>query len=171
MSLFVLMLVASTAPVVAQPLSSDPQMTQPMVTEIRELRQDLRNVAATIQRVQIIMYRLQAQSALVDKASQRLDQARSECKQAQMQQKLVASQIERAETRKRNSQTGAAEQSAEQLIANLQSSLEMLMGQAQQCQPEEIDAENQFRAEQAKMNELHNQLDQLDQVLAEQSRK
>jgi hypothetical protein len=165
------MLVLNAVPAIAQPVSSDPQMAQPMVTEIRELRQDLRNVAATIQRSQIIMYRLQTQSALVDKASQRLDQARSECKQAQMQQKLIASQIERAEAKKRNSQTGAAEQSAELLIANLQSSLDMFMSQAQQCQPEEIDADNQFRAEQAKMNELQNQLDYLDQVLAGQARK
>ena len=171
MSLFVSLLVANTAPAVPQTVSSDPQMTHPIITEIRELRQDLRNVAATIQRVQIIMYRLQAQSGFVDKASQRLDQARNECKQAQMLQQQVASQIEKAETRKRNSQTGAAEQSAEQLIADLQPSLVILMGQAQQCQPEQIDAENQFRAEQAKMNELQNQLEQLDQVLAGQSRK
>jgi len=165
-----LTLVVETA-LVAQPISSDSQMTQPMLTEIRELRQDLRNIAATIQRVQIVMYRLQAQANLVDKAAQRLEQARSECKQAQAQQKMVASQIEKAEARKRNSQNASDEKITEQLNANLQASLEMWAAQAQQCQPEEMDAETQFQGEQAKMNELQNQLDQLDQVLAGHGRK
>jgi len=165
-----LTLVVKTALAVAQPVSPDPQLTQPMLTEIRELRQDLRNIAATIQRVQIVMYRLQAQAALVDRASQRLEQARSECKQAQAQQKLVASEIEKAEARKRTPQNTFDEKVAEQLIANLQSSLEMSAAQAQQCQPEEVDADSQFQREQAKMNELQNQLDQLDQVLASHGR-
>jgi hypothetical protein len=169
--MLILTLVFKSAIAIAQPVSSDSQVTQPMLTEIRELRQDLRNIAATIQRVQIVMYRLQAQAALVDKASQRLEQARSECKQAQAQQKLVASEIEKAEARKRTSQNTFDEKVAEQLIANLQSSLEMSMAQAQQCQPEEVNAESQFQGEQAKMNELQNQLDQLDQILAIHGRK
>ena len=117
------------------------------------------------------MYRLQAEAALVDKASQRLDQARSECKQAQAQQKVVASQIENAEARKRNSQNTPDEKIAEQLITNLQATVVMWAAQAQECQPEEVDAETQFRAEQAKMNELQGQLDQLDQILASHGRK
>jgi chromosome segregation ATPase len=162
----VLMLVVKTAPAVAQPVSSDSQMTPPMLKEIRELRQDLRNVAATIQRVQIVMYRLQAQAALVDKAAQRLDQARSECKQAQAQQKMMTSEIERAETRKRNSQNAPDQTLAEDMISRLQSSLETFIGEAQQWQADQVDAETQLRAEQAKINEFQNQLDQLDQGLA-----
>ena len=162
----VLMLVVETAPAVAQPVSSDSQMTPPMLKEIRELRQDLRNVAATIQRVQIVMYRLQAQAALVDKAAQRLDQARGECKQAQAQQTMMKSEIERAETRKRNSQNAPDQTLAEDMISRLQSSLETFIGEAQQCQADQVDAETQLRAEQAKINEFQNQLDQLDQGLA-----
>lgn len=169
--MLILTLVVKTALAVAQPVSSDSQMTQPMLKEIRELRQDLRNIAATIQRVQIVMYRLQAQAALVDKAAQRLDLARTECKQSQVQQKLITSEIEQAETRKRNSQTALDQRLAEEMISRLQSSLETFTGEAQQCQLEGVDAETQFHSEQAKMNELQGQLDQLDQILASSGRK
>jgi hypothetical protein len=69
-----------------------------MLTEIRQLRHDLQTTAATIQRVQIVMYRLQAEAALMDRATQRLDQARAGCSQGQMQRKRLAAQIEQAET-------------------------------------------------------------------------
>jgi hypothetical protein len=109
-----------------------------MLTEIRELRQDLRNIAATIQRVQIMMYRLQAQAALVDKAAQRLEQARGECKQAHSQQKMLATQIEQTEARRRNSQNKSDEKTAEQTITELHSALEMSAGETQQCQVEQV---------------------------------
>jgi chromosome segregation ATPase len=169
--MLVLTLVTRPWPATAQSVSSDSQMTQPMLTEIRELRQDLRNIAATIQRVQIVMYRLQAQAASVDKASQRLEQARGECKAAHSQQKILATQIERTEARRRNSQNASDEKNAEQMITQLQSSLEIMAGEAQQCQFEQVDAETQYQGEQAKMNELQSQLDQLDQILAGHGRR
>ena len=51
--MLVLTLVARPGPAAVQAVSSDSQIAQPMLTEIRELRQDLRNMAATIQRVQM----------------------------------------------------------------------------------------------------------------------
>lgn len=166
-----LMLAANTAPATAQTLSPDSQMAQSMLMEIRELRRDLQNTAASIQRVQIVMYRLQAQAALLDRATQRLEQARNECKQTQAQQKLLAADIEQAETRKRNSQNASDQTAADQIISQLQSSLETSNSEMQQCQVEQSDAESQFRAEQSKMTELQDQLDQLDQVLAGHARK
>jgi chromosome segregation ATPase len=115
-----LALIVKAAPAAAQAPSPDSQIAQTAIAEIRQLRQDLRNTAATIQRAQILIFCLQSQAAILDKTAQRLDQARENCKQAQ----------------------------------------------AQQCQVEQTDAEDQFRAEQAKMNQLSDQLDQFDQVLA-----
>ena len=112
------------------------------------------------------MYRLQAQAFLVDKAEQRLDQARNWCKQTQTQQKFVLTQIDQAEARKQNLQNASGQRALEQTISQLRSSIETAAGETQQCQVEQVDAENQFRGEQAKKNELENQLDQLDQILA-----
>ena len=146
--------------------TSDSQTTQAMLTEIRELRQDLQNLAATIQRVAIVVYRHQGQAAMLDRVEQRLENARSMCKNAEANQKQTAHQIEETEKKLRNSQGPSDETRQEDWLANLKSSAEIFSVQAQQCQAEQIDAEAQYRTEQAKMNELENQLDQLDRALA-----
>lgn len=161
--LLFLMLVIETDPAVAQP-SPDSQMTQTLLTEISGLRLDLRNTAATIQRVQIVLYRLQAQASLVDRAEQRLEQARSQCKQAQEQQEFAAARIE--EAKKQNGNNAVDQRLVDGMVSQLQKTMETWAGQAQQCQAEQVDAEAQFRTEQAKMTALDDQLAQLDQVLA-----
>jgi chromosome segregation ATPase len=155
-----LALAVENAPAADLAVSSD------LLAEIRDLRHDLWNTAATIQRVQIAMYRLQFQTALVDKVAGRLEQARSECKQAQSQQKLTATEIEQAEAQKRNPENGNDRAAVEQMISQLHASLETLTGEIQECQVEQTAGEAQFRAEQAKLEELQNHLDSLDQVLA-----
>jgi chromosome segregation ATPase len=147
----------------------DSQMAQTVLTEIRALRLDLRNTAATIQRVQIVMYRFQAQAANLERATGRLDVARGQCKQAEEQQKAAAVQIE--EMKKQSGQNGDEQKNIQQIILQLRANTEIWVTQAQTCQGEQADAEAQFRVEQAKMSELENQLEQLDRVLADQGRK
>jgi hypothetical protein len=158
-------------PTVAQAADSDSQVIQTLVSEIHELRQDLLNTAAIIQRVQISMYRLQAEAGLLDKATQRRDQARAMCSEAEAQLKMVETQIEQAEASKRVLQDSVAQQREEQILRQLQGSLSLFREQTRQCQPEQVDAENQFRIEQARMTELQDQFDRLDQALATQARK
>src|SRR5438067_2546285 len=83
--------------VFAQSTPLDPQTMQTLLVEVRQLRQDLQTAAATIQRVQIVMYRLQNQISQLDRASQRLDEARGRCKQAQMQKMMITTRTEQAE--------------------------------------------------------------------------
>jgi outer membrane protein OmpA-like peptidoglycan-associated protein len=112
------------------------------------------------------MCRLQAEAALIDRATQRLDQARAGCSQGQMQRKRLAAQIEQAETRTRNAQNPSDQKAAEEILSNLKASDEIWLSQEQECQIEQTEAETQFRAEQAKMNDLQAQLDKLDRLLA-----
>ena len=144
----------------------EPQTTQALLGEIRQLRQDLQNVAATIQRVQIVMYRLQAETTLLNHATERLENARVTCSQAQGQRKYVAAQLEQAEARQRNSQSPSDQRVAEGMLAQLKSSAEVLADAEQECRTNEIDAQAQLRTEQAKMDDLQDQLDKLDKVLA-----
>jgi hypothetical protein len=137
---------------------------QTMLTEIRALRLDLRNTAVIMQRAQIAMYRLQAQAAFVEKATQRLDMARGQCKQLQEQQKFAAAQMERM--KKQGPQNGVDPKQAEQMMFGLQAGMDAWAEQMQQCQAEQMEAESQFRMEQGKMVELEQQLARLDQVLA-----
>ncbi len=161
---FASMLFGIATAVLAQPATADLQAVQGLIVELRQLRQDLQITAATIQRVQIIMYRLQTQSEAVSRATQRRDMAHSECEEAARQRKWAIHQIEELESARRNQP--ASDQERVQMIASLRSNLEMLASQEQQCRPEEIESEGQLRAEQAKLSELQDQLDKLDRVLA-----
>jgi hypothetical protein len=78
---------------------------------------------------------------------------------------MVTAQIEQAEARKRNSQSQSDQRAEEEVLFRLKSSIEMLTGEEQQCQVEQVDAETQFRTEDAKVKDLQDQLDKLDKVL------
>ena len=155
-----------TAAAFGQAASPDSQTTQALLVEIHQLRQDLQNVAATIQRVQIVMYRLQAETALLNRATERLDNAQARCSQAQAQRKYLADQLEQAAARQRNSQNPSDQSVADDMLARLKSSLEMWARTEQECQASEIEAQAEVRAERTKMDDLQDQLDKLDKVLA-----
>jgi chromosome segregation ATPase len=156
------MLLVGSVAAVAQTPPSDPPMAQALLSEIRQLRNDLQMTAATIQRVQIVMYRLQSQASVLDRVTQRLDLARAGCTQTQEQRNMFAAQIQQTETRMRDGQSLSDHKS----LSSLKSSAEALTAEEQKCQLEVADAENQVRAEQAKMNDLQDHLDKLDRVLA-----
>jgi hypothetical protein len=154
----------------AQTQSQDTQVTQALLTEIRLLRQDLQTTAAAIQRVQLVMFRMQTAAATLSRATQRLDEARNRCNYVQPQRKMLMVQIEQAENRQRTAQNSTDPRLGDE-VARLKGNLEMLAVQEQQCQTTLLDAENQFRAEQAKMNEFQDQFDKLDRTLADLTRR
>jgi chromosome segregation ATPase len=146
--------------------TTESSVTQALLTEVRQLRSDLQATAASIQRVQIVMYRLQAGTAQLDRATQRRDAVRSECNQAQQQRKWTATRIEQMETRERDAENPAERKHAEEQLVLLRTNLEDGANREQQCQVELVEAEAQLKAEQAKMNGLLEQLDRLDNLLA-----
>ena len=158
------LLITSTA--LAQTGPPDTQLTQAMLAEIHQLRQDLQTAAATIQRVQIVMYRLQSQSALVSSATQRADEAHGLCAGMQQQQRFLTTQVEQIEARLRNAQNPAEKQTAETQLDMFKSNLAGFTTEAQLCPAKEAEAETLRRTEQAKMNDLDAQLDKLDKVLS-----
>jgi hypothetical protein len=119
-----LVLITKTAPALAQAAPAESPLSQAVLTEIRTLRQDLRDAAATTQRVEILMFRLQMQAALADKAEQRLELARNQCKAAQDQQKFVGTQIE--QLRKQNASDAADQKRTETMISQFQAQMETL---------------------------------------------
>jgi chromosome segregation ATPase len=164
-------LLLGTTGAVAQTTPSDSQMTQAMLSEIRQLRQDLHATAAMIQRVQIVVYRIQAQEGLLDRAKQRLELARNICEGNEMQRKNFTTQIERAEAAKRSAQNASERQVAEERLANLKSSAEMFASEVGDCRGNQLDAEIKVRAEEAKMSDLQDHLDKLDRILAGDGRR
>jgi hypothetical protein len=150
----------------AQSDPPDSRVTQTILSEIRQLRLDLQLAAATIQRVQIAMYRVQSETGLLERASERMESARAMCNQEQLQRKFAIDRLEQAEARQRNAQTPTDRDNSAAMVSQMKSSLEDSAGLEQQCQSEQIDAETQFRTEQAKMNDFQDQLNKLDATLA-----
>jgi valyl-tRNA synthetase len=156
---------ALAAPAFAQN-QTDAQLTQTLITEIRALRQDLQTTAATIQRIQIALYRSQAQSAVLTHATQRLDDAHNQCAALQTQRKMVTTELEQAQERIRSTQDLTAQSLHGEYIQQHKNQLDRINTQEQQCQVRESEADSQFRAERAKMTDLEDQLEKLDKVLA-----
>ena len=161
-----LLLLVLTIPAFAQNASTDNQLTQALLTEIRQLRQDLTVTAMTIQRVQIVMYRLQSQGQILSRATQRLDDARNRCTGSQNQKKMMQGELERTEERLRNTQDPVQRKQAEEMLGRFKNQLEFFNNEEQQCHVREADADSAYRAEKAKMAELEDQLDKLDKLLA-----
>jgi len=166
-----LVVLLRTAEAGAETPGPDSQMTLALLAEIRQLRLDLQGAAATIQRVQIGMYRLSTQSAQFERAKERLEQARNTCKRMQWQRENLKVRVEQAEALKRNAQNSSEQQRAQQMFDQIQSETASLATQEQECQVEQANAEAQFRTEEGKMNELQDRLDRLDRALASYGQK
>src|SRR5579863_9892429 len=65
-----------TAPVFGQSSATDSKTLQDLLQEVRQLRKDLQASISTAQRAQIVLYRMQAQQAVVARMQQRVDNAR-----------------------------------------------------------------------------------------------
>jgi hypothetical protein len=155
----------------AQTASPDTQALQALVTEIRQLRQDLQATTLVTQRVQIVLYRLQTQTALVTRASSRLDDARSSLGNAQSERKKVAEQVFRTEEYIKSARTPEERKAGEESLAANKMQVERVAADEQRLQSREIDADTQLRAEQAKLADLQDQLDRLDKLLDSFTRK
>jgi chromosome segregation ATPase len=75
-------------------------------------------------------------------------------------------QIQEAEARERDAANPDARKAAATSLVQLKSELEALTGQEQECQMEQIEAGNQVRDTQARVNELLDQLDRFDKLFA-----
>ncbi len=155
----------ATAALAQQP-SPDSQLTQALLTELRQLRQDLQVTAAIIQRSQILMYRLQVETGLLTRATQRLDDARTRCNSYQSQIRSINLQIEQSESRMQATQNPGEQKNLQDAVSRLKSNLAMLTNEDQQCQPRIMDAQSQVQVAQARVDDFQSQLDKLDKLLA-----
>ena len=155
----------------AQTVPPDTQALQALVTEIRQLRQDLQATNIVTQRVQIVLYRLQIQTALVTGAASRFEDARTSLGKTQSEVNRAAVYIPQVEEEVKSAQDPAQRKAKEDTLTQVKANLEHSRADERRLQSREIDAETQFRAEQNKLSELQDQLDRLDKLLDSLSRK
>jgi DNA repair exonuclease SbcCD ATPase subunit len=143
-----------------QTASSDSQTLQALLSEVRELRQELRISLARTQSAQILLSRVQTQQAAFTRASERLNDARSKLADAQTHQKDVRNNLKRFEDALSDEQNPAQQKELRDRIYISKAELENST-YVEQCQATEIEAEQQLRAGQDKLNALETQLDEL----------
>ena len=169
-----LILIFSLMPSVAmsQTAPADSQALQAILSELRQLRHDLQTSNAMIARAQIVLYRLQRQAEAVEQARQRRNDARLRLAQAESDKGKKAIQIQSAKDAANHSDAPDARTHFEEVVLpQLRSELEMLQKQEQKAQAEEIEAEQQLRDEQVKLDGLNDSLDRYNTALEEVGRK
>jgi hypothetical protein len=156
---FVLLMVCGTAvPVFGQGTTqSDSQTLQALLTEVRELRKDLRASLGEIHSAQILLSRLQIEEVAVTRASQHLDEARSKLAEVRVVMKSEEAEIKRFEDASHGEDAAQADDELSRAKADLAASSEL----AQQRQVTETEAEQQLQTEQDKLSTLEAQLDEI----------
>ena len=153
------LLLAAALP--AQP----PTDMQLLLNEVRQLRHDLAEATFASQRVQIILYRLQIEESALTRATQRVDQARTQLNGLQQRRVNRANELQAMEAELARTQDASQKAHLPQMIAGLKQDSETWTAQEQEAQSRQIEAESQLRAEQAKRDALEASLDKLEKQL------
>jgi len=163
---FAVTLLILPATVVCQGGSTDSQTLQALLAEIRQLRVELRTATVAAQRAQILIYRVQAQQAVVTRLSQRLDNDRSRLTQNESEQKRFTSAIKHVEDLRDNqSEAERKEKQTDGELASMKMRLEQLNNEEQEILPQKMELEEELRVEQTKLTQLHDELDRIDKAL------
>jgi chromosome segregation ATPase len=171
-SLFVFGVLLSSTACFGQTAPGDSQTLQALLSEVRQLRQDLQTTTVAAQRAQILIYRLQGQEAAVARASQRLDEVRDKLARVQDERRHLATDVKQHEDFISNTENPPAQRKVlEDRLPQLKSELESRGNLEQQQLTQEIDAEQHLRAEEVKLSDLQDQLDRLDKALENAGRR
>jgi predicted nucleic acid-binding Zn-ribbon protein len=155
-----------------QSTSTDPHTLQALLAEVRQLRHDLQTVTAAVQRAQILIYRVQAQETVVRRVQERVEETRSNLDHIQSEKRRHAAQLKQIEDLQSHPETAQTEgRTLEDALAQLRARVEMEESDEQETQTRLTEAEDQLRVEQAKLDQLQDDLDRLDKVLEDSNGK
>jgi len=166
-TLFLCGLVCFSSPASCQTQISDAQTRtmEAVLSEIRQLRQDLQTAALAARKAQIVIYRLHIQQGVVERATSRLDNAKTEIAQVENQRRYQTEQIKRLKVMKERAENEEQKQQLDENIATLESNLQDWDPREQELQSQQIELEGELRAEQAKLARLDEELDRLENAL------
>jgi len=145
----------------AQAAPSDAQTLQAILSEVRALRQDLRVSMNRAQTMQILLARFQLQEGAITRASDRLNDARQKLLDTHVHQKELALEVKRLEDALSSAENPQQQTDIQDRVKHVKSDIEVVGNIEQQQQTTEIQAEQELRTEQDKINALETQLDDL----------
>jgi hypothetical protein len=164
-ALLALSLLLFSSPTPGQATPAESPTLQALLAEIRQLRQDLQTSAIAARRAQILIYRLHVQEATAAHASQRLDEAKLSIEQLRARRKYQEIQIKQYESMKDRAENAAQRQQFEDAVTELKAQMEASEPEEQEAHVRETELEQQSRIEQAKLGQLQDELDRLDQAV------
>jgi chromosome segregation ATPase len=164
-AVLVLSLLLFSSPARGQASPTESPTLQAVLAEIRQLRQDLQTSAIAARRAQILIYRLHAQETAAAHASQQLNEAKSAIEQLRARRKYYEFQIKQDEGMRDHAENATQRKQFEDAITELKAQMEEWVPEEQEAQMRETELEQQSRIEQAKLGQLQDELDRLDQAV------
>ncbi len=150
---------------VGQKVDRESETMQALLSEIRELRRDLQAAALAARRAQIVIYRLHEQEMAVERATERWENAKSAVAQTQIQRKYNADELKRFAEHKDRIENEQQRKQYSDEMSSIRDREEALQAQGQELQSSQFELEQQLKIEQAKLQQLQEQLDRLDKHL------
>ena len=151
--------------------ASDASLTQTLIDEIRGLRQDMEANNLAVQKVQILLFRLQVQTAIASGAQQRLEAAQARLAETDGQYQALAAQVKTFEEMTSGPIDSAQKAEAQATLPRARAGLESLSAEASARRAAAAEAEERVRAAETRLAELQTVLDRLDKSLDEMSRQ
>ena len=146
--------------------TSDQSGMQALVAEVRLLRKDLQTANGNALKAQLLLNRLQLQQTAVARLAERLSDARGRLADTQNHQRALTAHLKNNEEALDNTEISPANRKEVQKeISMVKAELENLAAEEQQRQTAEMEAEEQLRAGQAKLDELESRMDRLEKEL------
>ncbi len=154
-------------PAWAQNNATDSENLRALLEEVRQLRRDLEATTVAAQRTQIVLYRLQLQDAAVARAARLVEEAHGRLDDPAAGRQRLAADIQKAQDiRKRSQDAHEVKVIEEEALPELKRHDDELAKEEQRWRARAGEAEAELRSEQAKLDSLHDLLDQLEQTLA-----
>jgi hypothetical protein len=168
MDRIVLLLLFTCTAVVGQ--SSDSQAVHALVQELRQLRQEIRGMTVAGQRVQILLHRLQWQDEATKRAVQRHSYEGARLKEAQRAQTEASTSMKTANEQLASLRDPAERSNLERVVAELTRRIETATRNEANFREAEVAAAADLAREQAKLTDLQQRLDRLEQQLESYSK-
>jgi hypothetical protein len=149
----------------SQASSTDTIALQAILEEVRQLRRDLHATAATVQRSQIVLFRLRLQTDVVSRLTQKLDETHARVEQLKSDRVQTAARIKTTEDSLESTQDPSARKQMEVILAATKIHLENMASQEQEYEAKESEQTSQLRLEQAKLEDLEAQLEKIQKAL------
>ena len=143
----------------AQSPATESQTLQSLLIEIRQLRQDVQTAAFAARRTQVLIFRLHQQESAVARASERLEEAKRERDQLEAQKKYHEGQIRRYDQMRDRSADPKEREQFENAASDLRGQIEALSPFEQEVQAKETRLTEELRIEEAKLDQLQDEVD------------